>query len=113
MVLRPHISINDLRKVLPDVDAKLAGYEEEIITSAEITMKYAGYILKEQEMVDKMNRLESVTLYDAFDYHALPSLSIEAREKLSKIRPRTIGQASRISGVSPSDVSVLLIHVGR
>ncbi|MCL4108632.1 UNVERIFIED_CONTAM: hypothetical protein GTU68_006950 [Idotea baltica] len=113
VVLRPHVSINDLRKVLSDVDAKLAGYDEEIITSAEITMKYAGYILKEQEMVDKMNRLESVKLYDSFDYHALPSLSIEAREKLTKIRPRTIGQASRISGVSPSDVSVLLIHVGR
>ena len=76
-------------------------------------MKYAGYIGKEKEMVEKMNRLEAVKLHDSFNYHALPSLSAEAKEKLTKIRPETIGQASRISGVSPSDVSVLLVFVGR
>ena len=76
-------------------------------------MKYEGYIRKEQEMVDKMDRLESLKLTDGFDYKAIKSLSIEAREKLNNIRPRTIGQASRISGVSPSDISVLLVHIGR
>ena len=64
-------------------------------------------------MVDKMNRLESVRLYDDLDYHALASLSMEARHKLTQIKPRTIGQASRISGVSPADISVLLVHMGR
>ena len=76
-------------------------------------MKYAGYITKEQEMVNKMNRLESVKLKSDIDYHKLVSLSSEAREKLTQIQPMTIGQASRISGVSPSDVSVLLVHMGR
>ena len=102
-----------LNKILPGVAEVMGRYDHEIQQLAEITMKYSGYIEKEQEMVDKLNRLEAVRLHDTFDYHALPSLSAEAREKLTKIKPRTIGQASRISGVSPSDVSVLLIHVGR
>jgi len=76
-------------------------------------MKYEGYIRKEQEMVEKMNRLEAVRLQESTDYHSLVSLSAEAREKLTKIKPGTIGQASRISGVSPSDISVLLVHMGR
>jgi tRNA uridine 5-carboxymethylaminomethyl modification enzyme len=113
ILLRPHISIETLRKALPRVDEAMREYDTEVRQLAEISMKYAGYIEKEQEMVDKMSRLESVRLHDSFDYHALPSLSAEAREKLTSIKPRTIGQASRISGVSPSDVSVLLIHVGR
>ncbi len=113
ILLRPHISIETLRKALPRLDEAMHNYDDEVRQLAEISMKYAGYIEKEQEMVDKMSRLESVRLHDSFDYHALPSLSAEAREKLTSIRPRTIGQASRISGVSPSDVSVLLIHVGR
>jgi tRNA uridine 5-carboxymethylaminomethyl modification enzyme len=113
VLVRPHISIAALRTALPAVDRELSKYDAEVLLLAEINMKYAGYIDKEQEMVDKMNRLESVRLHDSFNYHALPSLSIEAREKLTKIKPRTIGQASRISGVSPSDVSVLLVHVGR
>jgi tRNA uridine 5-carboxymethylaminomethyl modification enzyme len=81
--------------------------------SAEIAIKYDGYIRKEQEMVDKMERLEAVRLYDDLNYANMTSLSIEAREKLNKVRPRTIGQASRISGVSPSDISILLVHLGR
>lgn len=113
ILLRPHISVQQLRNVLPEIDQQLEAFDEEVIQSAEINMKYAGYIEKEQEMVEKMNRLESVRLHDQFDYHSLPSLSAEAREKLTRIKPRTIGQASRISGVSPSDVSALLIHVGR
>ena len=76
-------------------------------------MKYEGYIKKEQEMVEKMNRLESVKLKEDFDYQSINSLSFEAREKLMQLKPHTIGQASRISGVSPSDISVLLVHMGR
>lgn len=113
VLVRPHIGINALREVLPEVDQALSKFDPEVVELAEINMKYAGYIEKEQEMVDKMNRLEAVKLHDGFDYHSLPSLSAEAREKLTKIKPGTIGQASRISGVSPSDVSVLLVHVGR
>lgn len=80
---------------------------------AEILMKYDGYISKEHEMADKLSRLENIKLQPSFEYHKLTSLSAEAREKLSQIQPATIGQASRISGVSPSDISVLMVYVGR
>ena len=110
---RPNIGMTDIRTALADVDEFLSQFDDESLTIAEISIKYEGYIRKEQEMVDKMDRLESVRLSDGFDYKAIKSLSIEAREKLNSIRPRTIGQASRISGVSPSDISVLLVHVGR
>ncbi|MGQ3014819.1 MAG: tRNA uridine-5-carboxymethylaminomethyl(34) synthesis enzyme MnmG [Flavobacteriales bacterium] len=80
---------------------------------AETLIKYEGYIQREREMAEKMQRLEYVKLDSAFDYHGLPSLSMEAREKLSRIRPENLGQASRISGVSPADISVLLIKLGR
>ena len=113
VLLRPNISIQGLREVLPDLDQFLQPYDPGFIELADINMKYEGYIHKEQEMVDKMNRLEEVRIFDDFDYRKLGSLSKEAREKLSKIRPRTIGQASRISGVSPADISILLVHMGR
>ena len=76
-------------------------------------MKYQGYIAREQEKVEKMSRLEAVRLSESFDYSTLQSLSSEAREKLNQIKPASIGQASRISGVSPADISVLLVHMGR
>ncbi|MEL6943271.1 MAG: tRNA uridine-5-carboxymethylaminomethyl(34) synthesis enzyme MnmG, partial [Bacteroidota bacterium] len=113
ILLRPKISMSDLQEVLPFVKEFTDQYKAEFINLAEINMKYEGYIKKEQDMVDKMNRLEAVRLYENFDYGQLVSLSSEAREKLSQLKPRTIGQASRISGVSPSDISVLLVHVGR
>ncbi|MCB0526506.1 MAG: tRNA uridine-5-carboxymethylaminomethyl(34) synthesis enzyme MnmG, partial [Saprospiraceae bacterium] len=91
----------------------LGPYEQEMIDMAEIAIKYEGYIKKEEEMVLKQSRLEEVVLNENFDYRSLKGLSIEAREKLSKAKPRTIGQASRISGVNPADVSVLLVHLGR
>jgi tRNA uridine 5-carboxymethylaminomethyl modification enzyme len=87
--------------------------DSEAIELSEISMKYEGYISKEKEMVNKMNRLEDVRLKPDTDYNRLESLSLEAREKLNQVRPLTIGQASRISGISPSDVSVLLVHMGR
>ncbi|MEM1327794.1 MAG: tRNA uridine-5-carboxymethylaminomethyl(34) synthesis enzyme MnmG [Bacteroidota bacterium] len=113
ILMRPHITMAALREVLPDIDAQLNQYNEESLTLAETAMKYSGYIKKEQDMVDKMNRLETVRLRDDYDYAQLQSLSSEAREKLNQLQPRTIGQASRISGVSPSDISVLLVHMGR
>jgi len=113
IIMRPKMEIEKLIDLIPDLKEALTPYDDESINLAEINMRYEGYIRKEQEMVDKMVRLEEVILKDNFDFHALQSLSSEAREKLTQIKPRTIGQASRVSGVSPSDVSVLLVHVGR
>ncbi|HET8964441.1 MAG TPA: tRNA uridine-5-carboxymethylaminomethyl(34) synthesis enzyme MnmG, partial [Chitinophagales bacterium] len=88
-------------------------YDLETLEEAEILMKYEGYILKEHELVDKQIRLEDLILHDDFDYKRLTSLSAEAREKLTKIKPRTLGQASRISGITPSDISILMVYLGR
>ena len=111
---RPQLSFDDLKDiaVLKEfVDAN--AIDEEIIEQAEIHLKYSGYIEKEKTNADKLNRLENVLIPSSFDYHKLGSLSFEAREKLSKIKPTSISKASRISGVSPSDVSVLLVYMGR
>ena len=113
VLLRPRVHLRDLRKILPGLDEELKKYNTTHIEAAEIDLKYEGYLNKEREMVEKMNRLEELRLKDDFAYDQLSSLSNEGREKLSEIRPRTLGQASRISGVSPSDISVLLIHLGR
>jgi len=110
---RPHVDSIALRKTLPVLDNFLARYDQETITLAVTDIKYAGYIEKEKDMVDKMSRLEEMILHDSLDYRDIQSLSLEAREKLTRMRPRTLGQASRISGVSPADISVLLVHVGR
>lgn len=110
---RPNIGLDQLRGVIPELNTFLEKYPNDYVELVETTVKYEGYIQKEKEMVDKMNRLEDVKLTSNFDYKSLQSLSAEAREKLSAIKPQTIGQASRISGVSPSDISVLLVHVGR
>ena len=88
-------------------------FDNEIIEQAEIQMKYEGYIQKEQEAVEKFLRLEDLLLHDNLDYHSIKSLSMEAREKLAKMKPKTLGQASRISGVNPSDISILMVHIGR
>ena len=98
---------------------KVAAYIEEkdldrdVLEQAEIKVKYAGYIAKEKANADKLQRLENIKIPEGFDYTKLKSLSFEAREKLSKIRPTTISQASRVSGVSPSDISVMLVYMGR
>jgi len=110
---RPKVHLSDLAKVHDPLNQFLADIPKDFVESAEVNIKYAGYLSKEQEMVEKMNRLENLVLKDDFDYDGISSLSAEAREKLLEIKPRTIGQASRISGVSPSDISVLLVHVGR
>lgn len=113
IITRPQVDIALLRSSIKEVDAYLGKFEPEFIESAEIEMKYESYIGKEVELVQKMNRLEDIKLSAEFDYHQLKSLSMEARMKLSKIKPTSLGQASRISGVSPADVSVLLVHMGR
>lgn len=113
IVTRPQVNMADIANALSSVKTFLSQFNEEAIVQAEILLKYEGYLEKEQLMVEKMNRLEDLKINDTFDYNCLGSVSIEAREKLNKHRPRTIGQASRISGISPSDVSILLVHLGR
>lgn len=110
---RPQINLISLSKALSSVESILTELEPEIVEEAEILMKYEGYIEKEKEMVSKINRLEDVPIMAHFDYSTIKSLSMEARQKLSSIRPTTLGQASRISGVSPSDISVLMVYLGR
>ena len=113
ILLRPNIGLPDLRKELPKLDKFLSDYKLEYIEAAEIISKYKGYIAKEQDTVDKMLRLENIKIREEVDYRKLSSLSSEAVEKLTKIKPKTIGQASRISGVSPSDIAVLMVYMGR
>ncbi|UGS21077.1 tRNA uridine-5-carboxymethylaminomethyl(34) synthesis enzyme MnmG [Flavobacterium cyclinae] len=111
---RPQLDLEDFKKF-----KKVADYiaehdlDEEIVEQAEIQVKYSGYIEKEKNHADKLTRLEDVIIPENFDFDKIKSISIEAKQKLNKIRPRTIAQASRISGVSPSDISVLLIYMGR
>ncbi len=113
IITRPQLDINILNKNIPLVKNFLKDYSEDNLLQAEILMKYEGYIEKEQLMVDKMNRLENVIIYEDFDYLTIHNISSEAREKFIKQKPRTLGQAARISGISPSDISVLLVHLGR
>ena len=116
LINRPQVTINT---IAPFVDAlqreldKIADRKEEIVEAAEILIKYDGYIARERVIADKLHRLESIKIKGKFDYNELQSLSIEARQKLSKIDPETIAQASRIPGVSPSDINVLLVLCGR
>ncbi|MGH1338466.1 MAG: tRNA uridine-5-carboxymethylaminomethyl(34) synthesis enzyme MnmG [Aureispira sp.] len=112
ILLRPNLSLNDFMGAIPRVQEFIGQFEQEFIEGAEINLKYEGYIRKEQEQVNKINRLEDVRLYD-LDYATIKGLSSEAIEKLNQLQPATIGQASRISGVSPADVSILLVYVGR
>jgi tRNA uridine 5-carboxymethylaminomethyl modification enzyme len=114
IISRPQLTFRDLLTI-----DKIQNFiqkndiDEEILEQAEIHVKYAGYIEKERTNADKVNRLESIKIPENFDYQKIKSMSFEAREKLSKIRPVSISQAARISGVSPSDISVLLVYMGR
>ena len=116
VLTRPQIGISDLIDASPSLRKFIAGLEtktREILEEAEIIVKYHTYILKEKEMADKLERLDNIVLKENFKYSELTSLSYEAREKLTKMKPHSLGQASRISGVSPADISVLLVHLGR
>jgi tRNA uridine 5-carboxymethylaminomethyl modification enzyme len=115
LLLRPQLSIFDLTRGSKALSAFRSSrpFSDEELEEAEILVKYENYIEKEQEIVNKLVKFENIPLHIDFDYHGLNSLSMEAREKLSKVRPETIGQASRISGVSPADISVLIVYLGR
>jgi tRNA uridine 5-carboxymethylaminomethyl modification enzyme len=113
LLLRPGV---DIKSMLPFVDSlreKLSHYTPDVTEQAEISIKYDVYIEKEKELVSKMSQLENLSIPDNFNYDKLVSLSNEARQKFMKIQPRTLGQASRISGVNPSDVQILMLYMGR
>ncbi len=113
LIKRPHIGISDLRKISPTIGATLDGYPDEIVEQAEISIKYNSYIDREQKLAEKIEGLEDCKIRADFDYDRVKALSSEAREKLKKMRPETIGQVTRISGVSPADVSVLTVYMGK
>ena len=115
ILMRNNVTFESLQRVLPKLKKFIADNEmnAEMIEEAEIQIKYKGYIEREKFIAEKLHRLENISIPSDFDFHSMNSLTIEARQKLSRIRPTTIGQASRISGVSPADVNVLLIKFGR
>lgn len=113
IILRPNVSLSSLSKVIPALQEKLATISVDAIEQAEIQTKYERYIEKEQQLVDKMSELENMRIPDTFDYTKLNALSNEAMQKLKKIKPATLGQASRVSGVNPSDIQILMVYMGR
>jgi tRNA uridine 5-carboxymethylaminomethyl modification enzyme len=113
LLLRPNITLNAMQTGLPKIQQALAGFDAAIIEQAEIQIKYDVYIEKEKELVKRMNQLEDLIIPENFNYDRIASLSAEAMQKFKKIKPRTLGQASRISGVNPSDVQILMVYMGR
>ena len=116
LVMRPQLTLSNLAPLIPALSAKLNGIadrREEIVEAAEVRMKYSGYIRREKEIADKIQRLENIRIRGRFNYNDIQSLSTEARQKLSRIDPETMAQASRIPGVSPSDINVLLVMMNR
>ena len=117
LVLRPQLNLTNLAELVPALKAELSKVPEsrkdEIIEAAEILIKYSGYIKREQVIADKINRLENIRIKGKFDYMSIQSLSTEARQKLTRIDPETIAQASRIPGISPNDINILLVLLGR
>lgn len=113
LIRRPHVTIQALSRISPALSLNLAPYSAEVIEQAEITIKYDSYIDREQKLAEKIEGLEDFRIWPDFDYDKVKALSSEAREKLKKHRPETVGQVSRISGVSPADVSVLTVYLGK
>lgn len=116
LVGRPQLGLIDLASEIESLGAfseSLGVLRDEVLEEVEIEQKYEGYIAKEKEMADKMSRLEYIQLHADFDYQKISALSAETREKLSQVKPATLGQASRISGIRPADISILLVHLGR
>ena len=113
LILRPQVSIQALVQVVPELKQRMEDLSDEVIESCEIQIKYAGYIKREQLEAAKLQRLDQIRIPDNFNFDEVQSLSTEARQKLSRIRPKSIGEAQRIPGVSPNDVSVLLVLMGR
>jgi len=116
LLTRPHVSLEDLLNVCPEAKSAAMIASEvnpDVLVQTEIQLKYEGYIEREKEQANKLARLEDLVIPESVNYDEMKSVSLEAKEKLKKIQPRTIGQAARVSGVSPSDISVLLIYLGR
>jgi tRNA uridine 5-carboxymethylaminomethyl modification enzyme len=116
LILRPQLTIENVASFVPDFQEqldKISNRKEEIIEAAEIRIKYEGYIVREKIIAEKINRLENIKIRGKFDYNTIQSLSTEAKQKLTKINPETIAQASRIPGISPNDINVLLVLLGR
>ena len=113
ILLRPMVELDELAKALPRLEEALRPFDKETIEQAAIQIKYDVYIEKERELVNRMSQLEDLEIPETFDYKRIASLGNEAREKLSKGKPRTLGQASRISGINPSDIQILMVFMGR
>lgn len=113
ILLRPNLSLEDLVLHVPKLKTALSKYNPDSIAQAEIQIKYQIYIDKEKDLVERMRQLEDLEIPELFDYHRIIALGAEAREKLNRVRPRTLGQASRISGINPSDVQILMVYMGR
>lgn len=112
-LLRPDVELHQLTEAVPELDNLLTDYSEDSLEQASIQVKYEVYIEKEKELVKRMSQLEELEIPETFDYKKIVSLGNEAREKLSRIKPKTLGQASRISGINPSDVQILMVFMGR
>ena len=113
LLLRPDIQLATLEKQVPGMDDLLREFSEAEKEQAEIQIKYQVYIDKEKELVSRMKEMEELIIPEQFDYRKIQALGVEAREKLNRIRPQTLGQASRISGINPTDVQILMIFMGR
>jgi tRNA uridine 5-carboxymethylaminomethyl modification enzyme len=113
ILLRPGISLRELADAIPQLGEAVRNDRSEIIEQAEIQVKYDVYIEKERELVGRMSQMEELEIPQSFDYARVKAISTEAREKLGRIKPRTLGQASRISGINPSDVQILMVYMGR
>jgi tRNA uridine 5-carboxymethylaminomethyl modification enzyme len=113
LLLRPGIQLESLVQAAPSLVQAIGNQSSEVLEQVEIQIKYDIYIEKERELVERMSQLENLEIPDSFDYNRIASLSNEALQKFKKIKPRTLGQASRISGVNPSDIQILMVYMGR
>ena len=113
IILRPNVSLDGMLQAVPSLATALESYDKDSIEQAEIQVKYETYIRKEEDLVEKVSHLENLVIPDTFDFDKLKAISSESKQKFKKVRPRTLGQASRISGVSPSDIQILMVYMGR
>lgn len=113
ILLRPHVELTDLIEQLPNLKKDVKGFTQEAIEQASIQIKYQTYIEKENDLVQRMSELEELVIPETFEYKKIKALGNEAREKLSRMKPATLGQASRISGINPSDIQILMVYMGR
>lgn len=113
IILRPNLGLMEMGREISSVAALLESFSIEAVKQTEIQIKYRSYIDKEAEQVAKMKQMEELEISEQFDYQRIMSLGVEAREKLNKVKPRTLGQASRISGINPTDVQILMVFMGR